>query len=329
MKKIAILLACMTLSLSSCNSEKITENDNSFIITPQNEYYIHYQDMYIEITPDTYITRNKMLKDYLKPDFLFIRSPFANSHLISDLSKYFAYDLKGVIEVDYTGKSVAMPLIDVNNKKVIDTVNLTKIIEEKIGSVQVNNEEISSDIVKNNDEIKNVNLSGMNIHILNANGTNGIAKQLGDKLHDSLGVNFNAENYDKKEEYSYIILGSLSEDEALKLALTTGIKNLKIKENDTNNEYAASIILGDNKKYNVELVSPAQTSELKVLLNDYSVSTKNSDKYNDKKIDDNLITVYYNKEDLYIAKQIEGKLVRTKLVEDNTIKNKIVITSNR
>lgn len=329
MKKIMVAIIC-AIAILSCTNDNLTKEDNSFIITSTNKYYIHYQGMYIEMTPETYITRNKQLKDYLTSGFLFIKNPFSNTDLINDLNKYFSYEIKGVAKEDYTGDSVEMPVIDVNEKKVIDTVNLTKILEENsIKEVKV---ESSSDIVGNKEEKEEINLEGIKINILNANGINGIAKKTGDKLKEALKIEYNAENYSKEEDNTYI-LSSLNINETQEIVDTLNIRNIKLSDIKPEN-YSVEIILGKDAtknntiKYNVELISKADNSELKILLKDYSLNTK-KELTDNFKIDDNMVNIYYNKEDYFIAKRLNNLIPKSRMIENNEIRNKVVITTDK
>lgn len=328
MKKKKLLLTILLVFIMACSKQSIKEGENSFIITPDNKYYIHYENMYIELKEDTYITANKKLSDYINSKILFIKNPFSDSELINDLNKYFIHELKGIEMKEVTEISKEIPIIIVNNKNIIDTVLLNKLLAEGISEDTLIKVDSNSDIVGSKEEA-NVDLSNRSIHILNANGVTGEAKKLGDKLQESLKITYNAENHNEISSYSYIENVSLTQAELDKLVEELGINIIKVRTAE-DEQYSANIIMGKNDiKYPIEIVSKTGNSEIAVLLNEFKLTNKKDEMYNGEKIDDNLITIYYSKEDYYIAKYLNKKINRSKIVEDSSLKNKIVITTTR
>lgn len=324
MKKILIALI-LIFTVLACNNANLGQA-NKFIISPDHKYYIQYNQNLIELSPDTYVTKDKKISDYLSSSFLFIKNPFANSNLVTDLSKYFPEPLQGVEKSSVTAEVLQMPIFENNGKKHIDTVKLAEMLKN-IGTVIVPKVDIQSDLIQK--QPVTYNFDGLKLHILNANGINGVAKKTGDILANKLNVTFVSENNKTRSNYTYIGSKTLDNDYLLKIVETAKLNNVKVDNSIAEDSYAATVVLGKNtNKYNVSVLTNKEKTEVLTLLNkNYNVSlgTKNEN----YKFDDNNIYVYYNPEDVLIAKQIANLLPKTKLEEDATIKDKIIVTTNR
>src|SRR3712207_9555463 len=58
------------------------------------------------------------------------------------------------------------------------------------------------------------------VDVLNANGKGGYARKTGELLAQNLSMKYNAANYEKNQEESYIILNDISVDKARDIVMT-------------------------------------------------------------------------------------------------------------
>lgn len=140
-------------------------------------------------------------------------------------------------------------------------------------------------------------------------------------------MNYVAENFNEKIDFSYIINHRLTDEQFDKLVNSLSLKYIKIKK-DKNIRPEADVVLitgNDNKvTYTLNIVSPTGKSEIKELLNGYnSVEIKNeNEKTND-------IIIKYRSEDELIAKKLLSYLPEAKLILDDKLQGNVTIISPR
>lgn len=317
--KLAILLTLGFLSSCGMFSNNI---DGNKVLKAPDGYYLYYNKSVIKITEDTYITKDKKVSDY----FTGLISN-KEGDLLNDLKRYFPHGFNGIEEGNKPEEFMEIPLIEINNKKVIDSIMLSEALSSKNPELLLEIDHTRDDI---NVEIEEkVDLSGKKVEILNANGISGYAKNLGEKLKEKLGVEYNAENYDKTEIFNYVINHKLNENELKAFIDELGLKYIKILDDSSiKPDSDVVIITGDDSKVNfeVEVISKTDSKDLVSKLTGYKVSEKQDTKYGDKNIEDET-TIYYNLEDKLIANILAKLLKDVKLVEDNSLNSKIVITT--
>lgn len=140
-------------------------------------------------------------------------------------------------------------------------------------------------------------------------------------------MNYVAENFNEKTDFSYIINHRLTDEQFDKLVNSLSLKYIKIKK-DKNVRPEADVVLitgNDNKvTYTLNIVSPTGKSEIKELLDGYnSVEIKNeNEKTND-------IIIKYRSEDELIAKKLLSYLPEAKLILDDKLQGNVTIISPR
>lgn len=161
------------------------------------------------------------------------------------------------------------------------------------------------------------------VDVLNGNGKSGYAGRTGKKIETALSYKYNAANYERDSEYSYIINKDLQTHQIEDLIMSLDEKYIKIKsELDLPTLANAVIILGKEEniqtKINIHGTDKVTGSAKNILVKDgyknVSTGTENG----------NLTVVEYRSEDYYIAYKVAKKLGIQNMVESNSGKNNII-----
>jgi hypothetical protein len=162
------------------------------------------------------------------------------------------------------------------------------------------------------------------IDVLNGNGKSGYAGKTGKKIEEKLSYKYNAANYERDSEYSYIINKDLRPDQINELVMALDEKYIKIKsELDLPTLANAVIILGKEEKIQTKIEIHGDKNKVKTakgLLVDsgYKNITTGSES-------GSLTVIKYPSEDYYIAYKIAEKLGIKNMVENNDKKDIINI----
>ena len=161
--------------------------------------------------------------------------------------------------------------------------------------------------------------------VLNANGKTGYARNIGEKLKGKYGVKYNASNYEKNSDESYIVVNDLGKKQVEELLMTLNEKYFKIKNVSTMPTLANVVfIIGKEQNPTMEIVVSGEGSEKdnvvkKLKKNGYKkIKEEKNKKESEEKIE-------YNSVDYYIAYKIGEKIGIKNLVETKENKNKIKI----
>ena len=319
-KKIITLLT--VLLIASCGVSSNKEIEGNKVIKADGAYYLVYNTTVIKLTDDTYITKDKKVGDYYN-------SKISNQEddFLVDLKKYFPHGFNGIENGTTPEMYIDMPVLSLGDKNIIDSYKLAQDLSNKNPELL-----ITQDITKENTEIvenNEANLTGKKIAILNANGKAGYARTVGEKLKADLGVEYTSENNSKSENFSYIINHKLTDVEIQKIIADLGLKYVKVLKDDTlKPEADAVIITGDDAKvvFNIEILSKSGNEEISKTLAGYTLNSKKETKYNNQDIKDET-SIMYNSEDMYIARALKSLIPDANLVVDETLNNKIVITT--
>ncbi len=163
------------------------------------------------------------------------------------------------------------------------------------------------------------------VDVLNANGKTGYARNIGEKLKGKYGVKYNASNYEKNSDESYIVVNDLGKKQVEELVMALNEKYFKIKNVSTMPTLANVVfIIGKEQNPTMEIVVSGEGSEKdnvvkKLKKNGYKkIKEEKNKKESEEKIE-------YNSEDYYIAYKIGEKIGIKNLVETKENKNKIKI----
>lgn len=336
MKKVLIGIASIILFASCFQNVEELKKENRIFKT-NGKYFVYYNGSTFELPNDLYLTKNKKVEQYFSSGLFNI---FSNkSDLLNDLNKYFPDGINYVTENENIKPNIEIPLITVGNEKHIDSIKFEKIIEQlKKGEVVQNNTATTTtnNTENNQNTVKTeVNLNGKKIEILNANGIAGFAKNIGDKLKTTFGLEFNAENYNKPETMNYVITRKLNENEVLGILKNAGLKHVRIKEDATIKPDADFVLITGNDQtvpFRIEIATLGDSSVVTDKLSGYKTEIVKSVTFAEQPIDKmEDIQVVYNKADIYTAKLIESQLLslgkKVKLVESDKMNGRIVVVS--
>lgn len=324
MKK--LLFVFSLLALLSCGIAEDNKEGNRLVVT-ENKYFVYYDSEVIEIPKGTYITTDKKIEDYFFDVALLGKTLKDEKGLLADLSKYFPHEILDVRKGTDPSAFTALPTIKLGEKVIVDSINLASILAGDTAEslINVNNTSEIVEVKESNAVNPDVSLEGKKVEILNANGIQGFASNLGKAFESNLKMKYNAENYNQSSDISYVINHKLSDAEFEKFVNSLSIKYIKIKNDDSiKPDSDIVIITGNDSKVNfpITILSNKESSELKDLLTTYNVSVKKTDQSIKE------IVIKHKAEDVLIAKKLLSYIPEAKLEVDET-QTGITILSNR
>ena len=206
-----------------------------------------------------------------------------------------------------------IPETTVDNKRYIITSSLYSMYDS-LYNEQQNKNEVNENII---------------VDILNANGINGYARRTGENIKNKLGMKYNAANYEKNLEESYIILNDISTEKAQDIVMQLNEKYFKIQQVPTIPTLAnIVVVLGQEKNIDFTIEVTGENSATIQSISDelkregYKKVESEKDKI---KVESSFVE--YASEDYFIAYKIAKILNIDSLIENNNLKNKVrVIT---
>lgn len=206
-----------------------------------------------------------------------------------------------------------IPETTVDNKRYIITSSLYSMYDS-LYNEQQNKNEVNENII---------------VDVLNANGINGYARRTGENIKNKLGMKYNAANYEKNLEESYIILNDISIEKAQDIVMQLNEKYFKIQQVPTIPTLAnIVVVLGQEKNIDFTIEVAGENSATIQSISDelkregYKKVESEKDKI---KVESSFVE--YASEDYFIAYKIAKILNIDSLIENNNLKNKVrVIT---
>lgn len=334
MKKILLGIVSLVL-LASCfeNAENL-KNENR-IFRNGDKYYVYYNGNTFELPKYFHLTKDKKVEQYFTTGILqqLNIEVLNKSELLNDLNKYFPSGIEYVTDGEDGKATVETPIMNVGNEKHIDSIKFEKLLAT-LPTAPVQTAGTSGTTGTETNPIANPaeSLKGKKIEILNANGIDGFARGLGEKLKGTYSLEFNAENYSKPETMNYIIVRKFNEAEILDILKTAGLKYARIMtDNSVKPEADFVLITGNDSevKFTLEVATLGDSSVVTDKLKGYNPEIVKSVTFAEEPIDKmTQIQVVYNKADLYTAKLIAEKIGGDiKLVESDKMNNRIVVVS--
>lgn len=266
-KLAGILILAM---LFSCGVKNDVSLEGNVVYKTNDAYYLVYNKTVIKLDNEVYITKNKKVSDYFKNNIL----SNGEADFLNDLKKYFPHGFNGIVEGEAPKEFIEMPLVTLeSNKKIVDAILLSDTLANKNPQLLIEKDDTKdteeTTIEEKVEDVVEVNLKGKKVAILNANGISGYAKNLGEKLKAELGVEYSATNYSKSENYNYVVNHKLNESEIQELLKSSGLKYVKILNDDKlSPESDIVIISGNDSKvnFNVEVISKSGAKDLENIL---------------------------------------------------------------
>lgn len=339
MKKYILVILSTIFLLVSCNNNTDLVGTNK-IFRDNEKYYVLYEGNLFELPKNVKLTTNKTIDEYFTNGILKSLNieVFNKTQLLNDLNKYFDNGIQYVSKNEVVQNPIQIPLLTTSDGVYIDSLRFEQIMKEINGNIYVNNTENKA--ITNENTNANINLeellNGKTVEILNANNINGFARQIGERLSDTYGINYNAENYTQKEISNYVIQRDMTDQEITAILNVSGLKYIKVME-DTGIKQDANFILitglDSDNGFEVEIVSNMENSTYTPLLNEYNlVNNGIVETYNGENISSlSKGKIYYNAVDKFTALVLLEKLGVNNfdLVEQNELNNKIVLVVNR
>lgn len=333
MRKFLLGLASLIL-LSSCfeNTEEL-KNENRIFRT-ENKYYVYYNGSTFELPKDLHLTKDKKIEQYFTTGILQkLNIDVVNkSELLNDLNKYFPDGIDYITDEKQGKATVETPIMTLGNEKHIDSIKFEKLLST-LPTVPASNqasEKMGTEVNSNFNPKES--LKGKKIEILNANGIDGFAKKIGDKLKETYVLDYNAENYSNPETMNYVITRKFNEAEVLAILEELGFKYARILIDDTIKSESDFVLITGNEskiKFILEIATLGDSSIITEKLKEYNPEIVKSVTFAEEPIEKmTQIQVVYNKVDLYTAKLMAKKIGgNVKLVESNKMNNRIVVVS--
>ena len=333
MKKILLGIASLILFASCLGNKENLENKNR-IFRNGDKYYVYYNGNTFELPKDLHLTKDKKVEQYFTTGILqqLNIEVLNKAELLNDLNKYFPEGIEYITEGEEGKATVETPIINVGSEKHIDSMKFEKLLATLPAVVQNQNAGGVSGTETNSAVNPAESLRGKKIEILNANGIDGFARKIGEKLKEAYSLEFNAENYSKPETMNYVIVRKFNEEEVMSILETAGIKYARIMTDSSVKPEAAFVLITGNDsevKFTLEIATLGDSSVVTEKLKGYSPEIVKSVTFAEEPIDKmTQIQVVYNKVDLYTAKIIAKKIGgNVKLVESDKMNNRIVVVS--
>lgn len=300
------------LAINSIRKNPELDKNSSYLIIGKENLIAVYQDkLAVRIPYGINIDKDKTFKDLVdnKNEEEILKT--VNKILPVPLNNYMRVKF-GQVQLNVKNAK-NIPETTVDNKRYIVTSSLHSMYET-LYNEQKNKNELNENII---------------VDILNANGINGYARRTGENIKNKLGMKYNAANYEKNLEESYIILNDISNEKAEEIVMQLNEKYFKIQQVPTIPTLAnVVVILGQEKNidFTVEVLGENSTTIQNVSEELKREGYKKVEIEKEKVKADNAF-VEYASEDYFIAYKIAKNLNITNFIENNSLKNKIrVIT---
>lgn len=300
------------LFINSLRKNPELDKNSSYLIIGKENLIAVYQDkLAVRIPYGINIDKDKTFKDLVdnKNEEEILKT--VNKLLPVPLNNYMRVKF-GQVQLNVKNAK-NIPETTVDNKRYIVTSSLHSMYET-LYNEQKNKNELNENII---------------VDVLNANGINGYARRTGENIKNKLGMKYNAANYEKNLEESYIILNDISNEKAEEIVMQLNEKYFKIQQVPTIPTLAnVVVILGQEKNidFTIEILGENNTTIQNISDELKREGYKKVEIEKDKVKADNAF-VEYASEDYFIAYKIAKKLNISNFIENNNLKNKIrVIT---
>ncbi len=291
------------------NNIKLSKDEKVLIIGKQNLFAIYEDRLAVKIPYELYIDSEETVEDLVSTRNYEQVLEKINSILPEKLTRYIVIK-SGEIKLDVENQR-NIPETNIGDKRFILTSSVYAMFKELYHE-------------KNSVDEQNENIL---VDILNANGIGGYARKTGELIKTSLGMKYNAANYETTQDQSYVILNDISKEKAAEILDKLPEKYFKIKTKSTIPTLANIVVIIGSEKdinfkidiYGDEAVLKDATDKVKKL-GYTNVSTSARKEGTEQSV------IEYNKEDYFIALKVAKELGITDMIENNDLSNKIGVT---
>ena len=304
----AILLVLLFLNFRG-NNIKLSKDEKVLIIGKQNLFAIYEDRLAVKIPYELYIDSDETVEDLVSTRNYEQVLEKINSIVPEKLTRYIVIK-SGEIKLDVENQR-NIPETNIGDKRFILTSSVYAMFKDlyhEKTSVDEQNENILVDV-------------------LNANGVGGYARKTGELIKTSLGMKYNAANYETTQDQSYVILNDISKEKAAEILDKLPEKYFKIKTKSTIPTLAnIVVIIGSEKNINFKIDIYGADSVLKDAtdkvkkLGYTDINTSAAKEGTEQSV------IEYNKEDYFIALRIAKELGITDMIENNELVNRIGVT---
>ena len=304
----AILLFLLFLNFRG-NNIKLSKDEKVLIIGKQNLFAIYEDRLAVKIPYELYIDSEETVEDLVSTRNYEQVLEKINSIVPEKLTRYIVIK-SGEIKLDVENQR-NIPETNIGDKRFILTSSVYAMFKELYHE-------------KNSVDEQNENIL---VDVLNANGVGGYARKTGELIKTSLGMKYNAANYETTQDQSYVILNDISKEKAAEILDKLPEKYFKIKTKSTIPTLANIVVIIGSEKdinfkidiYGDEAVLKDATDKVKKL-GYTNVSTSARKEGTEQSV------IEYNKEDYFIALKVAKELGITDMIENNDLSNKIGVT---
>lgn len=303
-----ILLVLLFLNFRG-NNIKLSKDEKVLIIGKQNLFAIYEDRLAVKIPYELYIDSEETVEDLVSTRNYEQVLEKINSVVPEKLTRYIVIK-SGEIKLDVENQR-NIPETNIGDKRFILTSSVYAMFKELYHE-------------KNSVDEQNENIL---VDVLNANGVGGYARKTGELIKTSLGMKYNAANYETTQDQSYVILNDISKEKAAEILDKLPEKYFKIKTKSTIPTLAnIVVIIGSEKNINFKIDIYGADSVLKDAtdkvkkLGYTDVNTSAAKEGTEQSV------IEYNKEDYFIALRIAKELGITDMIENNDLVNRIGVT---
>ena len=303
-----ILLALLFLNFRG-NNIKLSKDEKVLIIGKQNLFAIYEDRLAVKIPYELYIDSEETVEDLVSTRNYEQVLEKINSIVPEKLTRYIVIK-SGEIKLDVENQR-NIPETNIGDKRFILTSSVYAMFKELYHE-------------KNSVDEQNENIL---VDVLNANGVGGYARKTGELIKTSLGMKYNAANYETTQDQSYVILNDISKEKAAEILDKLPEKYFKIKTKSTIPTLAnIVVIIGSEKDINFKIDIYGDEAVLKDATDKVKKIGYTNVSTSARKEGTEQSVIEYNKEDYFIALRIAKELGITDMIENNDLVNRIGVT---
>ena len=302
---IAILVVLLYFNFRG-NSIKLTKDERVLIIGKQNLFAVYEDKLAVKIPFELYVDSDETIQNLVDSQNYENVLEKINSIVPEKLNRYVVIK-NGEMKLEVENEK-NIPETNIGEKRYILTSSVYSMFKELYHE-------------KNAVDQLNENLL---VDVLNANGRGGYARKTGELIHNSLGMKYNAANYETTLDQSYVVLNDISKEKAAEILDKLPEKYFKIRTKSSIPTLANIVVILGSEK-NIELKIDLYGSKENIKNAEQQLKKagyKNTVEQSEKDGTEQSI-VEYNKEDYFVAQKLAKILGINDMVENNDLKDRI------